>query len=64
MDHFIIANNKDYQGKYVATCSTDLQTVVSASESPVDAVAQAKESGCEEPVLAYIPTEKESTLIY
>ena len=64
MNHFIIANGEDFQGMYVTTCSPDSQTVISASESPVEAVAQAKETGCEAPVLAYIPTEKESKFIY
>lgn len=64
MGHFIIANGENYQGQYVTTCGPESQEVISASESPVEAVAKAKETGCKEPVLVYVPAENESKFVY
>ncbi len=63
MDHILIANSEAYEGQYVTTCNDDSTKVVSAAESPVDAYNEAKEKGCNDPVLLYVPHRKEPLIL-
>ena len=63
MDHILVANGETYEGKYVTTCDEDSTKVVSASESPVAAYNAAKEQGCDDPILIYVPAKKESLIL-
>lgn len=64
MDHILIANSNEYEGKYVTTCSPDSVSVVSSSESAVEAYETAKQYGCEDPILIYVPSKEEKSLIF
>ncbi len=51
-----LVNNADlYSGKYVAVRSFTDREVISHGEIPLDVVTEAKEKGCKEPVLLFIP---------
>ena len=60
----LIEANDAFEGMYVTTCDSSSQTVVSSSSSPVDAYNKAKEEGCDDPVLIYIPTKEEKIFIF
>jgi len=65
MDHVLVANSADYEGMYVTTCTPDSLDVVSSSQSAVEAYEAAKRSGCDDPILIYIPSkDEEKSLIY
>ncbi len=61
MDHILVANSGSYEGQYVTTCA-DGNEVVTSSPSPVEAYQEAKEKGCIDPVLVYVPTKEEDEL--
>jgi hypothetical protein len=63
MDHILIANSEAYEGKYVTTCDDDSIKVVSSSDSPAEAYKEAKEKGCDDPVLIYVPIKKEALIL-
>jgi len=64
MTKSILEQNVGYEGKYVATCSPDSQKVVSSADTPIAAINQAKEAGCKDPVLVYVPTKDEQTFLF
>ena len=57
----LIISDKDYSGLYV-TAAHDSQKVISSSDSPAEAYNEAKDKGCDDPVLIYVPGEDEFML--
>lgn len=64
MDHILLADGTAYQGRYVTIATEQSKTVVSASESPIDAVMEAKRLGIDDPILIYVPKIEESSLVF
>ena len=64
MENLLVDEQDEYKGRYVTTCSPTSHKVVSSSASPSEAIEKAKASGCDEPILIYIPKENENTFIF
>ncbi len=64
MDHILIADSGRYEGKYVTTRDPDSVEVISSSESAIEAYESAKESGCDDPILIYVPSKEEKSMVY
>ncbi|MCX5899898.1 MAG: hypothetical protein NTX06_04035 [Proteobacteria bacterium] len=59
----LINNSEKYQGLYVTTSSFQSKDVLTASSDPAKAYNAAKEQGCEDPVLLFVP-DNNMTYIY
>ncbi len=57
MNKPLIISDKDYSGMYVTTAHGS-QKVISSSESPAEAYTEARDKGCEDPILIYVPDEE------
>jgi len=53
----ILIKEKKYNGRYVALRDFDDSTVVSDSDSPEEAYAEALKKGYSNPVIVFIPTK-------
>ena len=58
----IVKDVEKYYGMYVTTASFDSKDVLTASTDPREAYGQAVSLGYPEPVLTYIPNEKDNFL--
>jgi hypothetical protein len=63
MQQILVANAELYKGKYVATSDWGESKVISSSVKAIDAYKTAKDTGCKEPVIFYIPKDDETTLL-
>ena len=61
---YLVAGAEAYEGEYVTTCDFDSNKVVTHSQSPSDAYAQAVALGYESPVLIYVPSKDETHFAY
>ena len=59
----LINNSEKYQGLYVTTCSFQSKDVLTSSSDPAIAYNAAKEQGCDDPVLLFVP-DNNMTYIY
>jgi hypothetical protein len=55
MAHHIIANDRKYEGGYVAMASFDDETIVAFGRRPKEVMEKAIKAGAKEPVIVYVP---------
>jgi hypothetical protein len=61
---YLLVDEQQYKGRYVTTCGPDSKEVISAADTPREAYDQAKATGCDRPVLLYVPEDENATYIY
>lgn len=52
-----LVKSTKYNGKYVALKSFDSHEVIGSGVTPQEAHEQARQKGCDSPVITYIPAE-------
>jgi hypothetical protein len=63
MDNVLLMDAKTLFGVYVVTDGIDSKFVVACSDNPESAYNQAIAKGVSDPVLVYVPTESEKTVV-
>ncbi len=56
---YVLSAEVKHLGHYAALESFTAEEIICYGDSPVDVVAEAKEKGCNDPVLIYIPEKDE-----
>ena len=59
----VLITKEGYEGKYVALRSLLDRTVVASGDNPKIVMEQARQKGCSEPVIFYVP-EHNISLVY
>jgi len=58
----VLITEDGYEGKYVALRSLVDRTVVASGDNPENVMEQARQKGCKEPVIFYVPEHNMSLL--
>ena len=63
MDRHVLVKDEKYGGKYVAMRSVIDHTVIAEGQNPEEVLKKAKENGCDQPMIMYVP-DKSMTCCY